>query len=167
MRSEQRKARLALNAGPLYDGASAVGYIVLKSGRRLPIMVEDSMDITKSLYGYSTDVYILTRRVGSLDVLYGEYLDMREYENRVKKYSPTFTARADAAGRFVTKAKEDNWCMSLMLGMSPEIYLSAPWAQVRIQNVACAKIRRPVSGDPFQPDYLPGGGVLYPATANS
>ena len=167
LRSEQRKARLALNAGPLYDGASAVGYIVLKSGRRLPIMVEDSMDITKSLYGYSTDVYILTRRVGSLDVLYGEYLDMREYENRVKKYSPTFTARADAAGRFVTKAKEDNWCMSLMLGMSPEIYLSAPWAQVRIQNVACAKIRRPVSGDPFQPDYLPGGGVLYPATANS
>lgn len=166
LRAEQRKARLALNAGPLWDGASAVGFINLKSGRRLAIIVEDSLDISKSLYGYSTDIYILTRRIGSLDVLYGEYLDLREYENRVKKYSPAFTARADAAGRFVSKAKEDNWCTTLMMGMSPELYLSAPWAQVRISNVACAKQRRPVSGDPFQPDYLPGGGVLYKATSN-
>jgi len=166
LRAEQRKARMALNAGPLWDGASAVGFINLKSGRRLAIIVEDSLDISKSLYGYSTDIYILTRRIGSLDVLYGEYLDLREYENRVKKYAPSFTARADAAGRFVSKAKEDNWCTTLMMGMSPELYLSAPWAQVRISNVACAKQRRPVSGDPFQPDYLPGGGVLYKATSN-
>jgi hypothetical protein len=130
-------------------------------------MVEDSMDITKSLYGYSTDVYILTRRIGSLDVLYGEYLDLREYENRVKKYAPAFSAKADAAGRFVSKAKEDNWCTTLMMGMSPELYLSAPWAQVRISGVACAKMRRPVSGDPFQPDYLPGGGLLYKASVPS
>jgi hypothetical protein len=166
LRAEQRKARMALNAGPLWDGASAVGFINLKSGRRLAIIVEDSLDISKSLYGYSTDIYILTRRIGSLDVLYGEYLDLREYENRVKKYAPSFTARADAAGRFVSKAKEDNWCTTLMMGMSPELYLSAPWAQVRISNVACAKQRRPVSGDPFQTDYLPGGGVLYKATSN-
>lgn len=164
LRAEQRKSRLQLNAGPLYDGSSAVGYIMLKSGRRLPIMVEDSLDITKSLYGYSTDIYILTRKIGSLDVLYGEYLDMRDYENRIKKYAPDFSARSDAAGRFVTKSKEDNWCMTLMLGMSPELYLSAPWAQVRISDVAAPKMRRPVSGDPFQKDYLPGGGVLYPAT---
>jgi hypothetical protein len=167
LRSEQRKARLALNGGPLYDGAVAVGYITLKSGRRLPIMVEDSMDINKSLYGYSTDVYILTRRIGSLDVLYGEYLDLRDYENRVKKYVPAFSARSDAAGRFITKAKEDNWCTTLMMGMSPELYLSAPWAQVRISNVAGVKMRRPVSGDPFQPDYLPGGGLLYEASVPS
>jgi hypothetical protein len=163
LRAQQRQLRMQLNAGPLYDGASAVGFIQLKSGRRLPIMVDDTMDIGKALYGWNTDIYLLTRKVGSLDVLYGEFLDMRVYENRIKKFAPKFTAQSDAAGRFVTKAKEDNWCFTLMLGTSPEVYISAPWAQARISGVSCAKKRRPVNGDPYQIEYLPGEGVLYKA----
>lgn len=166
LRAQQRQMRMSLNAGPLYDGASAVGFIQLKSGRRLPIMVDDSLDIAKALYGWSTDIYLLTRKIGSLDVMYGEYLDMREYENRVKRFASKFTAQSDAAGRFVTKAREANWCFTLMLGTSPEIYLSAPWAQARISGVSCAKKRRPVNGDPFQPEYLPGQGVLYKASSS-
>jgi hypothetical protein len=166
LRAQQRANRLSLNGGPLYDGAAAVGFIQLKSGRRLPVMVDDSLDIGKALYGWDTDIYLLTRRIGSQDVLYGEYLDMRVYENRIKKFAKMFSATADAAGRFVTKAKEDNWCFTLMMGTSPEIYLSAPWAQARISGVSCAKKRTPVSGDPFQTGYLPGGGVLYKASAS-
>lgn len=167
LRSQQRAQRMALNAGPLYDGSSAVGYIPLKSGRRLPIIVDDTIEFGKQEAGYCTDIYLLTRRIGSMDVLYGEYLDMRVFENRVKAQFPgTFQARADAAGRFVTKGKEENWCMSLMMGTSPELYLSAPWAQARISNVCCDRKRTPLSGDVFANNgaYFPGGRPLHKAT---
>jgi len=156
MRAAQRAARMALNGGPLYDGARAVGYLNLKSGRRIPIIVEDALDISKFSTTYCTDIYILTRRIGSIDVLYGEYLDLREYENRVKKQWKDFSVRADAAGRFAMKGKEDNWCLNFMMGTSPEIYIAAPWAQVRIQDVCCTRHRKPLTGDPFQPYYMPG-----------
>jgi hypothetical protein len=164
LRAQQRAARMALNGGPLYDGARAVGYLNLKSGRRLPIIVEDALDISKFSTTYCTDVYLLTRRIGSRDVLYGEYLDMREYENRVKRQFTNFSGRSDSMGRFALKGKEDNFCISLMMGTSPEIYLSAPWAQVRFQDVCCTRKRTPLTGDPFQPYYMPGGKPLHTAT---
>jgi len=158
LRAQQRQARFDLNGGPLYDGATAVGFINLKSGRRLPIMVEDSLDVSRPVdEKYCTDLYILTRKVGSIDCLYGEYLDLREVENRAKKMSNNYSARADAAGRFLTKALEEAFCIRFAMGTSPELYLSMPWAQVRISNVCCARKRRPIVGDPFQPHYLPGG----------
>ena len=156
LRAQQRAARMALNGGPLYDGSRAVGYLNLKSGRRVPIIVEDALDITRPGAMYCTDIYLLTRQIGSLSVLYGEYLDMRTYEARVKKQMPSFSVRTDAAGRFAMKGKEDNFCLSLEMGTSPEIYLSAPWAQARFQDVCCGRVRKSLSGDIFQPHYLPG-----------
>lgn len=164
LRGQQRAERRALNGGPLYDGNAAVGFLHLKSGRRIPIIVEDALDISKgSSSSYCTDIYLLTRRIGSMDVLYGEYLDMRTYENRVRRYAPDFSVRADQAGRFALKHKEDNWCISLQMGTSTELYYSAPWAQARFSNVCCGRQRQPLVGDPYQPQYLPGGSNLYPA----
>lgn len=166
LRAQQRALRRELNGGPLYDGATAVGYLHLKSGRRIPILVDDALDLSKAADTYCTDIYLLTRRIGSIDVLYGEYMDLRVYENRVRAKTPEFHARADAAGRFVVKGKEDNWCVQLIMGTSPEIYISAPWAQVRFQDVCCARSRQPLTGDPFQPLYLPGGRPLHEATTD-
>lgn len=163
LRAQQRAARMALNGGPLYDGTRAVGFLNLKSGRRIPIMVEDALDVSRNGATYCTDIYLLTRRIGSIDVLYGEYLDLRTFESRVKKQLATASFRADAAGRFVFKGKEDNWCVNLMMGTSPEIYLAAPWAQVRFQDVCCGRERQPLVGDVFQPQYLPGGAPLHTA----
>lgn len=161
LRAQQRALRRDLNGGPLYDGTTAVGYINLKSGRRLPILVDDAMDIAKAGSTYCTDIYLLTRRIGSIDVLYGEFLDLRLYENRVRAQDPNFTVRVDAGGRFAMKGKEDNFCVGLIMGTSPEIYLSAPWAQVRFQDVCCSRKRTPLTGDPFQPYYMPGGYPLH------
>jgi hypothetical protein len=163
LRAQQRQARFNLNGGPLYDGAAAVGFINLKSGRRLPIIVDDAMDIEKGGAGYCTDIYLLTRRIGSIDVLYGEYLDLRVFENRVRAKFPDASYRADAAGRFVAKGKEDNWCTVFMMGTSPEIYLSAPWAQTRFQDVCCSRKRTPFTGDPGQKFYWPGGKPAHRA----
>lgn len=163
LRAQQRAERRALNGGPLFDGNTAVGYIHLKSGRRLPILVEDTIDISRNGASYCGDIYLLTRRIGATDVLQGEYLDLRRYENAVKRADPNFRVRTDAAGRFAIKGKEDNWCWVVQLGTSPELYLSAPWAQARISNVCVARSRQPLVGDPYQPLYLPGGGDLYVA----
>jgi len=164
MRAQQRAARMALNGGPLYDGTRAVGFLNLKSGRRIPIIVEDVLDIGSHAATYCTDIYLLTRQIGSLGVLYGEYLDMRDYESRVKKQMPTFSVRTDAGGRFAMKGKEDNFCLSLEMGTSPEIYLAAPWAQARFSDVCCGRKRKPLVGDPFQPGFMPGGYPLHVAT---
>lgn len=161
LRAQQRRMRMDLNGGPLYDGTTAVGFISLKSGRRLPIIVDDSLDIDYNGALYSTDIYVLTRRIGSTDVLYGEYLDMRVAENRLKSADPSLRWRTDSMGRFVMKGKEQNFCHQLIMGTSPEIYLSAPWAQVRIYDIGCTRQRTPVIGDPFQPQYLPQQGALY------
>ena len=167
LRADQRKMRMDLNGGPLYDGRVAVGYIHLKSGRRLPIIVEDNINITYNGTNYCTDVYLLTRKVGNTDVLYGEYLDLRVYENRVKKHDPNFRVRSDAAGRFAFKGKEDNFCHLLIVGTSPELYISAPWAQARFEDVCCSRSRQPLVGDPFQPDYMPGGAPIYEASVDT
>lgn len=163
LRAQQRAARRDLNAGPLYDGKYAVGYIALKSGRQLPIIVDDALDIEFNGTNYTSDIYLLTRRVGNIDVLYGEFLDLRIAENAFKKYDPNVRMRTDAIGRFMFKGKEQNFCHELIMGTSPEIYIAAPWAQVRIYDIGCSRERQPLVGDPFQADYLPGGRPLYPA----
>jgi len=165
LRAQQRQLRRDLNGGPLFDGNTAVGFITLKSGRRLPIIVEDALDISQTDDGtkWQSDIYILTRKVGSTDVLYGEYLDLRTVENRLRVHDPNLRMRADAAGRFMVKSKEDNFCHAVIVGSSPELYLSAPWAQVRMSDIACARERRPISGDVFQGAYLPGGLPIYTA----
>ena len=163
LRAQQRATRMALNGGPLYDGASAVGYIQLKSGRRVPIIVDDYLDIahTPATGKSCTDIYLLTRRIGSIDVLYGEYLDMTTWETRVKAQYPNASSRADAAGRFLARGMDINFCIALELGTSPEIYIAAPWAQARIENVCCTHHRKPLTGDMSQPVYLPGGKPLH------
>lgn len=161
LRAQQRTERNRLNGGALYDGTTAVGFINLKSGRNMPILVDDSIDIGYEGGNYTSDIYVLTRRVGSMDVFYGMYLDMREYENRVRKYARQLKIQTDPTGRFAFKHKEDNFCIKLLMGTSPELYLSAPFLQARFQDVGCAFARKPVSGAPEQTDYLPG--TLYSA----
>jgi hypothetical protein len=158
--------RQSLNAGPMYDGSRAVGFIKLKNGRRLPIMVDDSFSITKPNANYCTDVYLLTRQIGGTPVLYGEYLDLGQYSNQIAKFGRDTEIRVEAGGRFAFRGKMDNWCGLAMVGVSPELYLSAPWAQARIMNVCCARKFKPVVGTPFQPDYIPGGKmVMYPSSS--
>lgn len=166
LRAAQRAERRALNAGPLYDGRSAVGYIPLKSGRRLPIIVEDTYNITnEGNQVYSSDIHLLTRAIGGNEVLYGEYMDLRLWENAIRRQDRGFTGRTDQAGRFAIKGRELNFCWDIIVGTSPELYLSAPWAQARFSNVATHRLHRPITNDNFQPDFRIGGRAMYPVTS--
>ncbi len=165
LRAQTLAYRQTLNGGPLYDGTRAVGFLRLKNGRRLPILVDDSFTITRPAADFCTDVYLLTRQIGGTPVFYGEYLDLTDYKNAIDKFGPDTEIRVEQGGRFAFRGKMDNWCGVAMVGTSPELYLSAPWAQARIMNVCCDRVLTPVVGTPHQQDYLPGGeGHLYPAS---
>jgi len=166
IRAQVNEYRRSLNSGPIYDGQSVVGTVRLKNGRALSIMVDDAFSISNvGNNNFCSDIYLLTRKIGNRDVLYGEYLDLRKYAAAMMKYAGQIASSisTDSAGRFSFRGKLDNWCGQAMAGISPEIYLSAPWAQARIMNVCCQRLFTPVVGTPFQPDYLPGGKPLYEA----
>jgi len=164
LRAQQREERRRLNGGPLYDGTRAVGYIHLKSGRRLPIIVSDTVAISESGSNTCADVWLLTRRIGNTDVLYGEYLDMRLAQNRARAAAQNLKWRSDVGGRLLMSHKTDNFCLALIAGTSPEIYIEAPWAQARFVNVGCAVARRPKTGDPYQSSVFHiTDGAFYPS----
>jgi hypothetical protein len=164
-RAELNRYRRSLNGGPLYDGTQAIGYIQVKGGRRIPIIVHDTLTIGTSSTNYCSDIYLLTRRIGNGDVLYGEYMNLRIAENAYRQRGLFTKFVTDPVGRFLQSIKFDNFCSQLILGTSPEIYLAAPWAQARFQDVCAAKKRKPITGDPYQTTFHFTEGALYPAQA--
>lgn len=165
LRPQVLAARQGLNGGPLYDGTRAVGFISLKSGRRIPIIVHDTISISTSSSNYCSDIYLLTRRIGNRDVFYGTYMDLRRAARAYARRMRAQKIHSDAVGRFLLSHKDDNFCTQLIAGTSPELYLAAPWAQVRFEDVCADKQRKPIVGDPYQPDYHFTEGALYPAEA--
>lgn len=157
--------RQSLNGGPLFDGRNAVGFITVKGGRRIPIMVHDTFTIGQSGTNYCADIYLLTRRIGNGDVLYGQYMDFRIAARAYARQMRRMKIHSDAAGRFLMTHFEETFCTQLVMATSPEYYLSAPWAQVRFYNVCADKARRPITGDPYQTTYHFTQGALYPAIA--
>jgi hypothetical protein len=157
--------RQNLNGGPLYDGTRAVGYISLKGGRRLPIIVHDTLTLSTSGGNYCSDIFLLTRQIGNRDVFRGMYMDLRIAARAYARRTRAMKIHSDAVGRFLMSHKVDNFCTQLIMGTSPELYLAAPWAQVRFEDVCVDKARKPIVGDPYQPDYHFTEGALYPAEA--
>jgi len=161
LRSQILNYRKSLNGGPMWDGRKVVGTISLKSGRSIPIIIDDSLTITKPNANYCADIYLLTRRIGNRDTMYGEYLDLSDFANLMKKFNAATGIRVENAGRFAFKGLEDVWCGKALVGTSPEIYLSAPWACARIADVCCSRKLQPIVADTHQPDYMPGGAPSY------
>lgn len=164
-RAELNNYRRSLNGGPLYDGSQAIGYIQVKGGRRIPIIVHDTLTIGQSGTSYCSDIYLLTRRIGNGVVFTGEYMNLRIAENAYRQRGFMTTFVTDPVGRFLQSIKQDNFCAQLILGTSPEFYLAAPWAQARFEDVCVAKKRRPITGDPYQSTFHFTEGAMYPAQA--
>lgn len=165
MRAELNRYRQSLNGGPLYDGTQAIGYISLKGGRRIPIIVHDTLTVGQGSGKYCSDIYLLTRRIGNADVMYGEYMDLRVAVSAVARRMPMINWATDPIGRFIQSVKYDNFCSQLLVGTSPEIYIAAPWAQARFYDVCAEKKRQPIVGDPYQPTFHYTKGAMYPAQA--
>lgn len=139
---ESRQFRLSLNGGMF-----GFGEITL-DGFNIPLLVHDWGNVVSSgVY----DMYMLTMRAGSQRIWQGEMLDaaraLREYKLDGHGY---FTSDA---GKVLYKTDVDNLCEEIKVWMFPRLFCTAPWAQVRIQNVACTRTLRVYQPDPEQTPY--------------
>lgn len=149
---EARTFRQTLNGG-----AFGMGQIFV-DGTPVPIITYDWMDFSGSGNTFTADIYVLTRRIGNVPVLWGQYIDMTDPAARFQEEAGYGHFKAVDGGRFLAYWKTDNECVQTTLLLRPNIYLSAPWAQARIQNVSATLPLPTMSPDPtsdFYPeDYL-------------
>lgn len=144
---EARTFRNTLNGG-LYG----MGQIFVDS-IPLPIMTYDWSDIGQAAPYHTGDIYVLTRRIGNMPVLWGQYVDMTQPAARFQEESGAGHYKATDGGRFLAYWKTDNECIQPVMVMRPNIYLSAPWAQARFVGVGAVRPLAPLSADPTSSYY--------------
>ena len=144
---ELRAFRNSLNGGTYGDG-----YITV-DGQPVPIITYDWHDMGQAAPYFTGDIYVLTRRIGSMPVLFGQYIDMNSPVAALSGEAGYAHYSATDGGKFLRYWKYDNECFEGTMVMRPNIYLSAPWAQARIQDVACLRPLAPLSPDPTSSYY--------------
>ncbi|GAB4565328.1 MAG: hypothetical protein Kow0047_15780 [Anaerolineae bacterium] len=146
----------------LNGGAFGMGQIFV-DGTPIPIITYDWMPFQEVGGSYVGDIYVLTRRIGNVPVLWGQYIDMTDPAARFQEEAGYGHYKATDGGRFLAYWKTDNECVQTTLLLRPNVYLSAPWAQARIQSVAATAPIPPISPDPTSASYPED--YLTPATA--
>jgi hypothetical protein len=146
--SEMRAFRDAISRG-MYGG----GYVTV-DGFNIHIIPHDWMAIDQSAPNFCTDIYLLTRQLGTRRILYGQYMPVEMGQRAVNSDAgyPYFGVMPLKGGRAVTWLKTDNTCIKPCLEVRPRLRLDAPWAEAVINNVCIPQQFNPMSVDP-QSDY--------------
>lgn len=138
---ETRTFRNSLNGGGYGDGQ------IFVDGQAIPIITYDWDTLGQGANGFTGDIYLLTKSIGTTPVLWGQYIDMAAPAAAFAEKAGYALYRATDNGKFLSYWKTDETCTQTTMLMRPNIYCSAPWAQARIMSVAG---RRPLA--PMQPD---------------
>lgn len=96
------------------------------------------------------DMYLLTGAIGANRIWEGEHLSALEAARRFGGLGYSSTD----GGRILVKTDVDNECYRLKEWIHPRLFCSAPWAQVRIQDVVCNSVAGPLSPDPCDTSYF-------------
>lgn len=144
---EARTFRNSLNGGTYGMGQ------IFVDGTPVPIITYDWMDLGQAAPNFTGDMYVLTRRIGNVPVFWGQFIDMTQPAARFAEEAGYAHYRALDGGRFLSYWKTDNECTQATVVLRPNLYLSAPWAQARIQDVACLRPLAPLSADPLSSYY--------------
>ncbi|HEY65551.1 MAG TPA: hypothetical protein G4O02_13375 [Caldilineae bacterium] len=144
---EARTFRNTLNGGQYGMGQ------IFVDGTPVPIITYDWQSFGQVGGAFTGDIYVLTRRIGNVPVLWGQYIDMTDPAQAFAEEAGYMHYRAVDGGRFLTYWKTDNECTQAVIVMRPNVYLSAPWAQARIASVACQRPLPPLSPDPTSDYY--------------
>ncbi len=153
---EARQKRDSLNGG-----AFGMGQIFVDS-EPVPIITYDWQAVGQAAPYFTGDIYVLTRAIGNVPVLWGQYIDMTDPAAAFDREAGYAHYKAVDDGRFLVYWKTDNECVSGTTVLRPNVYLSAPWAQARIMNVAARTALDPLSPDPTSGYY----GEEYLAVAS-
>lgn len=138
---EARRFRDNLNGGLFGNGR------IFLDGFEIPLLIYNWETISGPTRG---DMYLLTGKIGSTRLINGQYLDMRQADNGLEGAE---LAALDG-GRLLTGVERSYTCVQRWVEMAPRILAWAPWAQVRIEDVACASPAGPISPDPCDSSYF-------------
>jgi hypothetical protein len=152
---EARQFRQTLNGGQFNDGQ------IFVDGEPLPIIVYNYAPFSQAAPYFTGDMYILTRKLQSVPILYGQYIDMAKPASRFAEEAGYGHYKSTDGGRFLTYWKTDNECIQSTVVMRPNLYLAAPWAQARITDINALRPLAPVVPDPTSGYYV--GGEIAPA----
>lgn len=146
---DRRDYRIELNGGLFGHGR------IFLDGDEIPLLMYDWETIVGPNRG---DIYYLTGAVGAQRIWEGEHLDgnvvLREMD--VVEGNPGGFFVRDG-GRYVGKVDTDELCRQMKVWIRPRLWCYAPWAQARIENVACHRPLGPLSPDP--------GSSFFPVTS--
>jgi hypothetical protein len=107
----------------------------------------------------TSDIYILTPTVGTTPLVRIQVKDMSEALRVTDKSGTEF--RVTDQNRVLSWENWDNTCYQVNSEMQWRVYMPAPWAQMRITNVACDTILGQISGDPLSPAFIEGNLIAH------
>ena len=100
---------------------------IFVDGTPVPIITYDWSPLTQVAPYFVGDIYLLTRRIGNVPTLSGQFIDMTKPAARFVEEVGQAHYKATDGGRFLTYWKTDNECTQATVVMRPNLYLSAPW----------------------------------------
>lgn len=138
---EGRNFRNQLNGG-MFGGGK-----IFLDGFEIPII-----NYEWSLVGHNNlaDGYLLTNKVGGQRLIQGQYNDMTIAASK----RPGWYDYTDG-GRLLTWINSDQTCDQREVEMQPRLLAWAPWAQVRLHDLACTTPGGPLSPDPWDLSFFP------------
>lgn len=138
---EAREFRDKLNGG-LY-GAGRI-YV---DGYEIPMIPYD-WELLKS--PTLNDAYLLTRKVGSIRTINGQYNDMRVAQQKLSGlYDVT------DGGRLLTWVNTDGTCYERFVEFQPRLLMWAPFLQTRFEDVQCSQIGPNLGPDATADSFYP------------
>lgn len=146
---KMREFRTQLNGGIFGDGR------IFLDGHEIPLLAYDWGLINGPTTG---DMYMLTGFVGNQRIWEGEHLDANVVLQEIASGGGDAMSGGYSVhdgGRWLAKQDFDNTCSQIKLWMRPRIWCSAPWAQVRFQDVVCNTPTGPLSPDPCDTSFYP------------
>lgn len=137
---EGREYRNNLDGGLFGDGR------IFLHGFEIPILKYD-WELQKG--PTLSDVYLLTRGVGNVLTLQGQYNNMQPVPSKADKFF------VSDGGRFLHWDEDDETCVSQRTEFQPRIIGWAPWSLVRFQNFRCDTPGGHISPDPLETSWFP------------
>lgn len=135
-------------------GANGDGWIPV-DGQAISFLVNDYLPMGQCITecasgGFSTDIYVLTRRLGNMEVLYGTY------QNFAATIGPALASRfggdqfrVSDAGKFLRyQMLRHEICFNTCVSMRPGLHISAPFVQARIHDICASAQFAPISKSP-------------------
>ncbi len=137
-------------SGGLFDD----GWVPV-SGKPISFLVNDFLPMDQctedcAAGGYSSDIYVLTRKFGNMEVLYGTYQDLSQDVQRelAGRFGSDRFAVTDAGKFLMFNMLTTGICFNTSLLMRPGLTIKAPFLQARIYDVCATAQFEPISKVP-------------------